>query len=138
MLFYSDMARLMGIDYGKKRVGVAVSDEARMMAFPHEVFPNDKKLVQNICAVITEKKVDEIVIGHSLDKEGKPNDIHEAVINFMTDLTLETGLAIHLEPEQYTTQAALRIQGRTSMTDAAAAALILDQYMQRGRTINPS
>lgn len=125
------MARLMGIDYGKKRVGVAVSDEAHMMAFPHGVFANDPRLVKNICTVIKDKGVEEIVIGHSLNKEGKPNDIHEEVVTFMTDLTLETGLPIHLEPEQYTTQAALRIQGRTAMTDAAAAALILDHYITK-------
>ncbi len=127
------MSRLMGIDYGKKRVGVAISDEVRMMAFPHAVFPNDAALLKSLCAVITEKGVGEIVIGHSLDREGQPNSIHEKVETLMTDLTLETGLPIHLEPELYTTQAALRIQGRNAMTDAAAATLILDNFLVRNK-----
>ncbi len=127
------MSRLMGIDYGTKRVGVALSDEGQMMAFPHQVFENNASLLKNICAVITEKEVSEIVIGHSLDKAGQPNLIHEKVEGLMLDLTLETGLPIHLEPEQYTTQAALRIQGRNAMTDAAAATLILDNFITRNK-----
>jgi len=125
------MSRLLGIDYGEKRVGVALSDETGQMAFPLTVFPNDKNLLKNTCRVIVEKKVAEIVIGHSLDKEGEPNKIHDKVEAFMLDLTLETGLPIHLESELYTTQAALRLQGRNAMTDAAAAALILDNYLVR-------
>jgi putative Holliday junction resolvase len=127
------MSRLMGIDYGKKRVGVAISDEIRLMAFPHIVFRNDADLIKNLSQVITDKKIGEIVIGHSLDKEGNPNLIHKKVEELMTDLTLETGLPIHLEPEQYTTQAALRIQGRNAMTDAAAATLILDNFLSKNK-----
>ncbi len=127
------MSRLLGIDYGHKRVGLAVSDETGTMAFPHKVFPNDQALVKNICTVIREQKVGEIVVGHSLDKEGNPNSIHDKVEALMLDLTLETGLPIHLEPEQYTTQAALRIQGRNAMTDAAAATLILDTFIVRNK-----
>lgn len=127
------MSRLMGIDFGKKRVGVALTDEVGMMAFPHKVFPNDEQLLKNLSAVISEKGVNEIVIGHSLDREGQPNVIHGEVESLITDLTLETGLPIHLEPEQYTTQAALRIQGRNAMTDAAAATLILDNFIVRNK-----
>jgi putative Holliday junction resolvase len=121
----------MGIDYGKKRVGVAISDEMRQMAFPNTVFPNDAQLVKNLCAVIEKEGIAEIVIGHSLDKEGNPNSIHAKVEELMMDLTLAVGLPIHLEPEQFTTQAVLRIQGRNAMTDAAAATLILDGFITR-------
>ncbi len=127
------MSRLLGIDYGQKRVGVAISDESEKMAFPHKVFTNDHDLLKNICALIVEKNITEIVIGHSLDRVGAPNNIHEKVVSLITDLTLEVGLPIHLESELYTTQAALRIQGRNSMTDAAAAALILDNFLVRNK-----
>ncbi len=129
MLSY--MSRIMGIDVGTKRVGIAISDEGRLMAFPEAVLKNDRDLVKNICAVIEKKHIAEIVIGHSLDKEGKPNKIHEFTEILMLDLTLETGLPIHLEPELFTTQAALRIQGRNEMTDAAAATLILDAFITK-------
>lgn len=121
----------MGIDFGTKKIGIAFSDESGVMAFPHSVVPNDQHLVQTVSILVREKKVDEIVIGHSLDKSGKENKVHEAVEGFITDLTLELGLPIHLEPEQYSTQQALRIQGKTDKTDAAAAAIILDSFITR-------
>jgi RNase H-fold protein (predicted Holliday junction resolvase) len=101
------------------------------MAFPHGVIPNTPKLLDVIIGLIQEKKVGEVVIGHSLNKDGKPNAVHAAVEGLMLDLTLATGLPIHLEPEQYSTQAALQLQGRTAQTDASAAALILDGYLTR-------
>jgi putative holliday junction resolvase len=127
----NDMSRIMGIDVGTKRVGVALTDEGRNMAFPEVVLKQDGDLVKNLVSLIEEKGVSEIVIGHSLDKDGKPNKVHELAESIMLDLTLETGLPVHLEPEQFTTQAALRIQGRNDMTDAAAAALILDAHLTK-------
>ncbi len=121
----------MGIDYGSKRVGIALTNEAGNMAFPHGVLPNDGKLQSAIEKIITEKAVTEIIIGHSLDCDGNPNKIHAAVEALMIDLTLSVGLPIHLIPEQYTTQAALRTQGRNDLTDASAAALILDSYLTK-------
>lgn len=123
--------RKLGIDYGSKRVGTALTDDKGMMAFPHTVFPNDAKLVANLEKLITEKEVGEIVIGYSLGRDGQPNKIHAAVENFMTDLTLATGLPIHLEPEQYTTQEATRFQGKSDKTDAAAASIILNSFIMR-------
>lgn len=121
----------MGIDYGHKKVGLAFSDESGSMAFPHGVIPNDTKLFSTLVKLIKEKGVGEVVIGHSLDKNGKENKIHSSVEELMMDLTLELGLPIHLEPEQYSTQQAIRIQGKTDKTDAAAAAIILDSFITR-------
>lgn len=123
--------RLMGIDYGSKRVGVALTDEGGVMAFPHAVFPNDDELVKKLEGLAREKSVEKIVIGHSLDREGKENPVHVGVEALMQDLTLETGLPIELEPEQYTTQEAKRLQGKNDMTDASAAAIILNSFIMR-------
>lgn len=123
--------RYIGIDYGTKRVGVALSDEMGTMAFPHTVLPNTPQLLSQLESLIKDKQVGEIVIGHSLDKNQQPNKVQAAIEDLVTDLTLATGLPIHLQPEQFSTQAALQIQGRTDMTDAAAAALILDSYLTK-------
>ncbi len=125
--------RKMGIDMGTKNVGIALSDESGTMAFPHSVIKNDANLQSNIESIVAAERVAEIVIGHSLDKSGKANSVHQAAEKLMVDLTLTVGLPIHLEPEQYSTQAAVRIQGKDSNTDAAAAALILDSWLRRGQ-----
>jgi len=121
--------RKLGIDYGTKKLGLAVTDESGSMAFPHSVIPNTKDLVKILVSLINKEKIGAIVIGYSLDRNGKPNAVHTAVEELILDLTLETGLPIHLQGEQYTTQAAIRLQGKSKMTDAAAAALILDSYI---------
>lgn len=123
--------RIMGIDFGHKKVGIAFTDEGGMMAFPHGVIPNDKDLLKKVTALAEEKKVAEIVIGHSINREGGTNKIHKLVEEFIGDLTLHLGVPIHLEPEYYTTQQAILYQGRTDQTDAAAASIILDSFLTR-------
>ncbi len=125
--------RLMGIDYGTKRVGVALSDEGGAMAFPHLVLDNDVKLLDKLEEIINERQVGAIVIGHSLSRDGQPNPVHADVEELIGDMTLRVGVPIHLEPEQYSTQAALRDQGRTAQTDASAAAIILNSFIIRRR-----
>lgn len=126
--------RYLGIDYGTKKVGLALSDEGGAMAFPYEVWPNDDAFLAKLEALIEEKEVGEIVIGHSKDQTGQDNPVQAQIETLVTDLTLAVGLPVYLEPEQYTTQAALRIQGRSEKTDASAAALILDSFLTKRAT----
>ena len=121
----------MGIDYGTKKVGIALSDEGGMMGFPLAVYPNDAKLFKILLGIIQDKKVAAVVIGHSVDRTGVPNAVQEHIETLITDLTLAVGIPIHLEPEHYSTQAALRLQGRTPQTDAAAAAILLNSFLER-------
>ena len=121
--------RKMGIDYGTKRVGIAVTDDKGLMAFPHSVLPNNNDLLTAIVTIIKEKKIDEIIIGHSLGRDGQPNKVHKQVEELIGDLTLQVGIPVHLQPEQYTTQEAIRFQGRNANTDASAAAIILNSYI---------
>ncbi|MCB9815245.1 Holliday junction resolvase RuvX [Candidatus Nomurabacteria bacterium] len=121
----------IGIDFGTKKIGIAVTDESGQMAFPHEVVPNDKNFMKYIESLVAKREVEEIVIGHSLDNKGNPNPVHEKVEEFITDITLSLGLPVHLEPEQYSTQQASQVQGKGSLTDASAAALILDSYITK-------
>ena len=133
-LWYATAMRHLGIDYGSKRVGIAVSDSAGSMAFPKTVLANDEQLLTEIGELIDSYEVEVLVIGHSLDTTSSPNKIQPEIDELVTDMTLQFGLPIHLEPEQFTTQQALRIQGRTSQTDASAAALILDSFLQKQRS----
>ncbi len=121
--------RYLGIDFGSKNVGLALSDESGSMAFPHSVVPHDANLLKTVCDLITAEQVGEVVIGHSLGIDGVPNKIQTAIEAFMTDLTLQLGIPVHLENEVYSTQEALRIQGRNDQTDAAAATIILNSYL---------
>lgn len=121
----------LGIDYGTKKIGIAVSSDDGVMAFPLAVVPNDNQFLTYLERLIEERQVAEVVIGQSLNKDGSPNAVQSAIEELVTDITLHIGVPVHLEPEQYTTQAAARLQGRNTQTDAAAAALILDSFIAK-------
>lgn len=125
----------MGIDFGSKKIGIAMTDDAGTMAFPHEVVPNNEHFLSYVKDLVAERGIGEIVIGHSVNNQGEPNKIHELVEEFITDVTLQIGIPVHLEPEQYSTQQAAQIQGKNRQIDASAAALILDSFITKQKSL---
>jgi putative transcription antitermination factor YqgF len=123
--------RKMGIDFGTKKIGLALTDESGSMAFPHSVIPNDKSLLSTMESLIVEHQITEIVIGKSLTLGGEPNAVQAHIESFITDMTLRNPIPIHLEPEQLTTRQAATTTGRNDQTDASAAAIILDTYLTK-------
>lgn len=126
--------RLLGIDYGHKKVGLAISDETGRFAFPLEVLPSDRFLLEKIKKICKKESVGLVVIGESLDLSGQPNPIMAKIKKFAKDLEQETKLSVEFEREFYTSWEAKRIIDETQsdkMTDARAAALILKSYIDR-------
>ena len=123
--------RLLGIDYGKKRVGIAISDDKGMMAFPKAVLPNDNFLVSEIGDLVRGHNVETIVIGESKDYKMNDNPIMSKLRLFADELTRNTGIEIVYEPEILTSHQAAHFQGKTDMIDASAASIILQSYIDR-------
>lgn len=131
---------LLGIDYGLKRVGVAVSDDGENFAFPLCVIKNSQNqnnldnstLVEEIVKMCQEKAVTQVVIGESKDFKGVDNTIMPKVREFQASLvSAKPDLNISFEPEWMTTQQAERFQGKRDDIDASAAAVILQSYIDR-------
>ena len=112
-------------------MGLALTDSEGKMAFPHEVIPNNGEMIKYLDGLIKTKNITGIVIGHSKNFAGKDNIIQTAIEEFIADLTLHFGLPVHSEMEHFTTQEAIRFQGKTELTDAAAAAIILNSYITK-------
>jgi|AntRauTorckE6833_2_1112554.scaffolds.fasta_scaffold06942_3 putative transcription antitermination factor YqgF len=130
--------RRLGIDFGTKKIGLALTDESGVMAFPHTVLPNDAVFLDTVESLILEKGVEEIVIGHSLNLDGVPNPVQTHIDSFIADMTLRHPIPIHLEPEQLSTQQAAKTTGKNDQTDAAAAAIILDTYLTKLKNMQPA
>jgi putative Holliday junction resolvase len=124
--------RIIGIDYGTKRIGVAISDEGGQFAFPLEVVENSKDLVADIEKIVTSAGTKEIVLGESKNYKGEANTIFAESLEFKKQLESH-GFIVHLEPEFMTSAHAERFQGKTDMTDASAAALILQSFLDKRR-----
>lgn len=120
----------MGIDYGSKRVGVALTDESGHFAMPFGVLKNDNNLIKNISKIVEEKKVSTVVLGKSLDFKGIPNEIMSEIDKFKMSLE-DFGINVVYENETLTTSEARRVQGKNNLVDASAASLILKSYIDR-------
>lgn len=123
----------MGIDYGTKRVGVALSDGGGVMAFPHSVVANDKNLVTTLAALARSEGVGAVVFGRSHTLNGEDNPVAVSASECARALGETLGIPVHFESEVFTTQEAIREQGRNEMTDAAAATIILNSYLARAK-----
>jgi putative Holliday junction resolvase len=133
--------KYLGIDYGTKRIGLALSDADGRVAFPHSVAPADLTALTAIDRLCKESGVGALVVGESRDLSGKPNPLQEDIDEFARDLGALTGLPVHFEREFFTSALAARHLAPEEKTrkahpsheklDASAAALILQSYLDR-------
>lgn len=123
--------RYVALDYGDKKVGIAVSNEDGTMGFPLRVVKNDSALFPCVLELVREYGA-EVVMGDSRTLAGVENPIAKEIHAFADKLVLE-GVPVHFEPEYFTSKEAERIQGRTANTDASAAALMLTSFLTRTR-----
>ena len=137
--------KYLGIDYGERNVGIAVSDEEGILAFPKDVLDNDKNLFKKIFEIIKDEKIETIILGKSLDFKKNNNPIMDKIISFKGKLEGETDLPVLWQEEMFTSAEADKIQGlplrnirkkdrkekRVGLekNDASAAALILRSYL---------
>jgi putative holliday junction resolvase len=123
--------RYLGIDFGEKRVGIAISDEEGKFAFPTAVLVNDKELLKNIVDLCMQNAVETVIMGESRNYQGQINEIMWKIEGFKKQL--ETiGYKVVFEPEFMTSVQASQITGENKMLDASAAAIILQSYLNRG------
>lgn len=125
--------KYLGIDFGSKRVGLAISDQDARLAFPLKVLNNDSKLLDLLLKIIIEKEVEGIIIGESKNFKGEPNKIMIEIEKFKKILGEKTNLQIFFEPEFMSSRQAEILQGKNDMNDASAASIILQSFLDRKR-----
>ncbi len=140
--------RFLGIDYGTKRIGLAISDENGTLATPFEIVLNNANTFEKIGAIIKAEKIGEIVIGESVDFSGKLNALSARIEVFILELEEKFKLPIHKQKEFLTSVEARRSkdgkaelsqsqarskvkQIKSGRADAKAAAIILQRYLDR-------
>ena len=134
--------RIMGLDYGDKTVGVAVSDELLITAQPVTTIERERsnklrKTYQQLEAIIEEYEIEKMVVGKPLNMNGTEGERVEKTRAFSDELMRRTGLEIIEVDERLTTTEADRIledtgvahSGRKEHIDKMAAAIILQTYL---------
>jgi len=125
--------KYIGIDYGSKRVGVALSDEDLNFAFPLVVLDNDENLLDKVIEICQKNEAGLVVVGDSKDFSQNDNKIMEEVRPFVQKLGEAITIPVVMHPEFLTSMEAERIQGKNDMLDASAAALILKSYLDTNK-----
>lgn len=134
--------RIMGLDFGSRTVGVAISDPLLITAQGKEIIRRDRpdKLRQTLArieALITENEVTQIVLGYPKNMNGTDGERVEKTKEFMEMLERRTGLPVTLWDERLTTVAAdrymmevgIRREDRKEQVDKIAAVFILQGYL---------
>jgi len=137
--------RALGIDYGERRIGLALSDATGLLASPWKKLPNDanvgsaaRRLADEVRALqADETGLDAIVIGLPRRLSGEPNDQTARVQKLAQLLAAEVSVPIALQDERLTSHAAEELlaqrerdwRRRKDQLDAMAAALILQDYL---------
>jgi putative Holliday junction resolvase len=133
--------RLLGIDLGKARVGLAISDELGMLAHPLETFSVQQKnaLIERVAEIAREKEVECVVVGLPRNMDGSMGPAATETLAFVDQLRAKLSCAIVTWDERLTTVAAhrvLREAGRSTRTtrgqvDQVAAQMILQGYLDQ-------
>ncbi len=126
--------RYLGIDYGEKRIGIAVSDPLGTIAFPKVVIENNGSFAKTLKDLIESERIEALVIGESKNYKGEANKIQPEIISFKNKLSKEIQLPIFLEPEFMTSMQVEKTFGKTDMLDASAASIILQTFLDKEKT----
>lgn len=125
--------RYLGIDYGTKRIGIALSDIGGRIAFPKKVIANrgEEKTVDEIKTIFEQEKAAEIVVGLPVSLDGKETEITKEVRRFAEALGRSVRIPVRLENEMLTTRMVERAGVKKEHVDEAAAALILQSFLDK-------
>ena len=91
----------LGIDYGAKRIGLAISDESGSFAFPKKILVNSKEGISELLELISSEHIQKIIIGNSLDKAGARNALMDDVDAFAEELQKLSGIPVELQNERF-------------------------------------
>lgn len=137
--------RILAVDHGEKRIGLALSDPTATIASPLQVVKHTTRLMDaaQVANLASENNVELIIIGQSFDEEGEPNLAGRRAANFAEILKEQTNLPIELVDESFSTQNArstviemgVSRKKRKGHHDALAAVMILRSYIETQKNL---
>ena len=142
------MSKVLGVDYGERRTGVAISDESRMIAFPRETLdcPRVEQAAAAVARLAEAEKIVEIVIGYPLNMDGSQGPRTARTDEFLAELAKRTAIPLRKWDERLSTkiaeavliEAGTRRSKRRQVVDKLAAQVILQSYLDAASEPCPS
>jgi len=140
------MNPILSIDFGRARIGLAISDELRLLAHPLQTIPSDKTSVKKITEIVRDRNIDKVVVGVPRHMSGELGESANEALEFAAKLRTQIPCAVETWDERLTTVAAeraLREAGKRTrntrhLVDQVAAQMILQAYLDRERNVATS
>jgi putative Holliday junction resolvase len=139
--------KILAIDYGTKRIGVAVSDALGMLAHPRGIIENGPKMLDNILALIAREEVKKVIIGIPRTLSNSDSEMTKQVIAFRDKLAARLdplGIPVESRDERLTSiMAETNIRSRElprnrrhekGLRDEEAARILLQEYLDSNRS----
>ncbi|BDQ01697.1 Holliday junction resolvase RuvX [Ignavibacterium sp.] len=134
-----NLTRIMAIDFGLKRIGIALSDPLKKFASPFTTLPNDDKLFSNLKKIIQEKSVEKIILGLPDKSANEKKSVYKNVFDFKSELERNFDIEIILWNETHTSRIAeqriidsvksKKKRQDKGLIDMHSAAIILSEYL---------
>ena len=131
--------RILALDHGTVRIGVALSDELKMIASPLEYIPADPRdaFLSRLRAIMEDKEVEQVIVGMPRNMDGTHGPAAQKVTEFVEELRGELTVPIRTWDERLTSaqanrmliQGQVRRQDRKQVVDKMAAAILLQSYL---------
>ncbi len=121
------MGRILGIDYGKRWIGIAISDPLKVIANPlEEINLKEKDLLEELAKILKEFKIERIIIGLPLTMSGKEIDICKEIKKIKEEIEKKFEVEVILWDERFTTKIVKDLKKESHKN---AAAILLQDYL---------
>ncbi len=131
--------RILALDYGAKRIGLALSDPLMIFAYPYKTIQNDNQIWNELSSLVKEKAVQKIILGYPFREDGQPTDLSKKIEKFKDELEKRFKLEVIFWDERYTSSIAEQMMLESvkkkskrrdkGIIDKTAAAIILQEYL---------
>ncbi|HUX93301.1 MAG TPA: Holliday junction resolvase RuvX [Ignavibacteriaceae bacterium] len=135
----SSYHRIMAVDYGKKRIGIALTDPLLTFAYPFKTLLNDKNFWHEFTSIVEGQNVSKIILGLPLKENGEEYELTATVFKFKAEIEKKLRIEVLVRDERYTSSIALEMINANvskkskrrdkSLIDQSAAAIILQDYL---------
>lgn len=147
----NDNSKYLAIDYGKKRVGIAVSDESKKYSFVRDHLINDNTFLEKLIRLITEENISKIIIGYPLNFKSektiqtlKTEDFRNKLEKLLSDKSIKAEIIFFEEvftsklAENRIMNSGMKKKKRQEkgLVDSESAQIILQDYIDRTKNLN--
>ncbi|KUO59084.1 hypothetical protein APF79_10700 [bacterium BRH_c32] len=133
--------RIMAIDYGEVRLGIAITDPLNMFAYPLETIPNNNLSILKLIEIINNYSVKFFIIGMPVKESGEQTKLMEKIQKFSLELKEKSNIEFEFYDERYTSKMATQMINESnlskkkrrdkSLIDKTAASIMLQDYLKK-------